>query len=266
METAPPRTGRIVLGLVVPVTVSLAFLADSGFAIGRGWRPFSRLDQGFLGIAALGLVLCGIVLFLRGGRRFLDRRGFHLFAMGLSSVLGWGIGELALALGERVRYEGESRSSFHRHLPGETVFSPGAGVLNGVEGEARYTINSRGVRGSEFPDRGAARRILCIGGSTTECLMLDDLETWPRLVMERLEGAVAEADFWAGDVGVSGFAMPQHLRFLEGADLVDELDDVVLLVGVNDFLHALATVHLARNEEPGWRRDAPERRTRCGGP
>ena len=45
------------------------------------------------------------------------------------------------------------------------------GILPGIEGEWSLLANSQGIRGSEFP-RDQSYKILTIGGSTTECLLL----------------------------------------------------------------------------------------------
>ena len=58
---------------------------------------------------------------------------------------------------------------------------PSADVMPGVTGDAHFIVNSDGFRGDE---RGSAgqRRILALGGSTTECLYLDQDEAWPQVL------------------------------------------------------------------------------------
>jgi hypothetical protein len=61
------------------------------------------------------------------------------------------------------------------------IFRPDPNIMPGVQGESNFIVNSQGVRGDEFsPDDDY--RILAIGGSTTECLYLDQTEAWPYLV------------------------------------------------------------------------------------
>ena len=56
------------------------------------------------------------------------------------------------------------------------VFHPRPGVMPGIQGPSRFTVNSVGLRAREVNgDDGTEYRILAIGGRTTECLYLDDL-------------------------------------------------------------------------------------------
>jgi lysophospholipase L1-like esterase len=71
---------------------------------------------------------------------------------------------------------------------------------------------------------------LCVGGSTTECLYLDQSEAWPALVQAGLAG-----DAWVANAGISGRSTRDHLVQLEHLlPQLEPLDRVVLLVGVND--------------------------------
>jgi lysophospholipase L1-like esterase len=84
-----------------------------------------------------------------------------------------------------------------------------------------------------------AVHILFVGGSTTECLNLDDTETWPHLVMATLNESRTEPRVWAGNVGMSGTTTRNHLQFLERDSLVRQMDCVVVQAGVNDISQAL---------------------------
>jgi hypothetical protein len=55
------------------------------------------------------------------------------------------------------------------------VFKPDPALLPGISGDSRFDVDSDGIRGDEMP-RGDAYRILAVGGSTTECLYLDQEE------------------------------------------------------------------------------------------
>jgi hypothetical protein len=69
------------------------------------------------------------------------------------------------------------------------TFRPDPDVMPGVSGSSHYRINSLGIRGDE-PALGGQYRTLCVGGSTTECLYLDDTETW--VLQERLSRSWGE--------------------------------------------------------------------------
>jgi len=84
-------------------------------------------------------------------------------------------------------------------------------------------------------------RVLCIGGSTTECLYLDDQETWPDLLGDRLAAVRGPESVWVGNVGISGFKARDHLEFAQTSELMNRVDLLVVLVGVNDLLSAVVT-------------------------
>jgi lysophospholipase L1-like esterase len=119
------------------------------------------------------------------------------------------------------------------------IFRPSPKIMPGVSGESRFTVNSQGVRGPELPERSAAYRILCVGGSTTECLYLDDRESWPHLLMEQLNQQRPEKPVWVGNVGRSAYCTTEHLKFIQDSPLVEQMDCVVLLVGYNDLVRLL---------------------------
>jgi len=108
-----------------------------------------------------------------------------------------------------------------------------------VAGQSRVNTNSRGIRGPEFPPRSEAYRILCIGDSVTECFYLDDPQTWPALLMERLNREPDMPAVWVGNVGHSGYNCFHHLHFLKESPLLTEVDCVVLMAGTADAVFAV---------------------------
>jgi len=120
------------------------------------------------------------------------------------------------------------------------TFHPDPAALPGVSGESRLTTNGWGIRGSEFSDKDRYR-ILTVGGSTTECLYLDDSETWPHLLEVRLNGgAFVPGPVWVGNVGKSGHNSSHHVQ--QAAKLIDQyprIDMVLVLAGVNDTMPVL---------------------------
>ncbi|MEW6074592.1 MAG: SGNH/GDSL hydrolase family protein [Planctomycetota bacterium] len=116
------------------------------------------------------------------------------------------------------------------------VFRPAAGVMPGVAGEKRFAASSLRFRGREI-HAGARFRILAIGGSTTECLFLDQDEAWPERVGAILTERGGAGEVWAGNAARSGLSTRDHvvqLRLL--APLLAEIgiDLVVVLAGAND--------------------------------
>ncbi len=114
-----------------------------------------------------------------------------------------------------------------------SILHPNPEILVGISGESRFQINSSGLRGGEFSDD-QKYRILAIGGSTTECLSLDETEVWTRLLQDRLSAA-GGAPVWVGNAGRSGRNTRHHILQLKY--LLPQLprtDAVLILAGVND--------------------------------
>lgn len=129
--------------------------------------------------------------------------------------------------------------------PGLTMtFQPKESALPGISGASRFAINAEGMR-ADAPDRAEAFRILTVGGSTTECLFLDQGEAWPALVQEGL--TTPEKRVIVGSVGKSGHTARQHV--LQLTHLLPQhpgIQAVVLLAGVNDVQQRLGSGVLSR--------------------
>lgn len=118
------------------------------------------------------------------------------------------------------------------------VFRPLPGAMPGVGARARFDVNSQGLRGDELAgDRDLV--VLAIGGSTTECVFLDQDETWPALLQRRLIESGRKA--WVGNAGLSGRTTREHVPQLR--KLLEQFPStrvVVLLIGANDLLTRLS--------------------------
>jgi lysophospholipase L1-like esterase len=106
------------------------------------------------------------------------------------------------------------------------------------------TTNSLGLRADEF-DLEAPRtglRVLALGGSVTECLLLDDAEAWPHRLQENL-AARTPGPVWVGNAGVSGHMTLDYI--VHAKVLVPALrpDVTLVLLGGND-LQAYAEARL----------------------
>lgn len=115
-------------------------------------------------------------------------------------------------------------------------------ALQGVRGPSTLTINDTGMRGDPIRT-GQRYRLLAVGGSTTICTCLDDREAWPHLVQGRVNAVLGEDALWVGNVGRPGHTTAQHVLQVEKLLAQHpEIDAVILLIGINDFvsyLHSL---------------------------
>jgi GDSL-like Lipase/Acylhydrolase family len=230
------QLAKCALGLAAVETLPLLFLADTVLARWRGWQFVSRFEKlAALSVASIA-VLSLVLVLVRKGRRFYQNHWPRLLLLIVavsSSVL---VGELVSRV---VRPEPELEP-FHGHLPdSHWVFHPQHTVLPGVGPEAHFSTNSLGIRGSEVPDDPSVVKVLCLGGSTTECLFLDDTKTWTRQLMLMLSKTLPDERIWVGDMGHAGYSSTMHLRFVETSPIMHIIDDLVILVGFNDLQIAL---------------------------
>ena len=247
-----PR-GNVLLALVGLFIVPGFFLADTLVAVARGWSFDARGNYGnlvtFACLAAMLLTLIVFLLLVSIGppRRALRNNSWGIVVFSISVIVGWFVSEGLLMVIH-------PQPPFHLRAAGtKYILQPDPFTMTNVSGEAVTTINSLGLRGSEPPPRNDAFRILCVGGSTTECYYLDDTETWTTLLAGRL-GEDATVDVWAAAAAISEYAAPHHLRFLEKSPLVDEVDCVVMMVGVNDYLRLLLGFDTGAATPPLWSR------------
>jgi len=208
----------------------LLLLLDTLAALTRGWRPITFLDRVVVLLILACVALTGLALTITKVRHWLGRRRAQLTLLTISFVMIWFLAELGAGLFLQL----EIHKFFHRHKPQtRSVFEPQLEVIPGIYGRSVYTVNSLGLRGPEASQNGQVYRILCIGGSTTECVYLDDTETSPSLLMQALNRSRSRR-VWVGNAGKSAYSTIQHLDFIESWDLVPKMDCLILLVGVND--------------------------------
>lgn len=116
----------------------------------------------------------------------------------------------------------------------DLTFRPSPDLMPGITGESRFKTSSLGLRAEELTSA-HTYRILALGGSTTECLYLDQSETWPQLLQDSINGSEGAPHTWVGNAGMSGRNSRHHvtaLRYLPLASM--KIDTVILLAGVND--------------------------------
>jgi lysophospholipase L1-like esterase len=128
---------------------------------------------------------------------------------------------------------------YYMLFPGTRVFEPDSRFIHGITGPARYEVNPGGFRGRDFGPDSSEFRILLVGGSTTECTLLDVDEHWATIAEKQLKMRDGRA-LWVGNVGRSGLTGRDHaltLKYL--LQQYPRIDMVVVLLGVNNLTVAL---------------------------
>jgi hypothetical protein len=118
-------------------------------------------------------------------------------------------------------------------------FHPSPAVLPGLSPATVFTTNEIGLRGDEY-QADTRYNILAIGGSTTECVYLDDREAWTGLLQAKLnQDSPYQERVWVGNAGKSGQRLLEHLQIFQAVVPRLKTDAVIVLLGVNDFAEYL---------------------------
>lgn len=118
------------------------------------------------------------------------------------------------------------------------IFYPDSTLFHGIKGASLFSINADGVRGQVFKD--GNKRFLCLGGSTTECLYLDDKECWTKLLQDSLSQRFGKP-YQVASIGKSGCTTREnyiHLKYF--LPQLSKQDGVILMVGLNDMMKRLS--------------------------
>ena len=161
--------------------------------------------------------------------------GGRILALLVSLSLTLGLIEVIL----RVAFPAQTR--YYVWPPGtRKALHPDPKHMPGVSGNTHFTVNTQAIRGKELgPD--TEYRVLAIGGSTTECLYLDDPEAWPAMVGQAIPRTADGRPVWIGNVGKAGTYSRDHVvQLAHLAPQLPRLDTVLVLVGVNDLTVTLA--------------------------
>jgi len=240
------RRGPRWLGPLALVAIPIAAIADTLFAQQRGWSADSpMIVHAAFFASALAIALVLLCLLIGPIRRAILARGGQIALLVVGLLIGWVIAEVGLRQVFRL-------PQFHRRSPDLVLtYSPDPFEMYRVSGEdTRATYNSLGIRGSDPPNDPSVTRVLAIGGSTTECLYLDDTETWPALVEQRLNRDAENS--WVGNAGHGDLAIGHHLRFVETEGLPASNDCWLLMVGANDLMRYLLHLDDGHATPPLW--------------
>ena len=108
-----------------------------------------------------------------------------------------------------------------------------------IDSVYHYSVNEFGYRSPSLFSKDRYG-IMTIGGSTTECLGLDDVETWPWLLEGHLKKSSLNQNFTVGNVGVTAFNSFHHVLQVKNLEpQFENIKMILLLVGINDFGRSL---------------------------
>jgi len=130
--------------------------------------------------------------------------------------------------------------------------------LPGMKGVTRWTTNNMGFRGDDLvsPKPADELRVFLIGGSTTECLVLDDDDSLDAVVQRNMQKSVAEpTKVRVYNTGVSGDRSDDHVAILTQRIVHLQPDVIVVFAGINDLRAAIEGhdyLHLPTRARPPW--------------
>jgi lysophospholipase L1-like esterase len=230
-------TSRPIVATVSLWILPVLFLLDTALAAWGRWRPVGQVEYGLLTAFSLWLLTGFLALYPRT-RFALGIRWREIVLLALSTGLSW----LCLELGAHLA-ESHMRPTAPHHTRGENLHNihhPDPTHIRGITGPSHFTTGPNCVRAQTTPEPAQDIRILAIGGSTTECVYLDDSETWPALSQERVTKTRGIEDVWIGNVGISGFYTKDHIRFVADSPLMKGTNVLIVQPGINDLWRFLA--------------------------
>lgn len=229
----PGDGARFAVAVASLLAAPVAVLIDTRLAMSRGWIADSpALAKAAPLLAASALTALAVALAAPAVRRALARQWAQVAAMCSSAIVAWMVFDAAAGSFLPV-------ASFHGRAPNvEYHFQPTSERFFGVTSPAMARYDHRGFRRASGGSAPSAYKVLCVGGSATECLYLDESRAWPALLRGSLEsrlGRPVEIVAAATSEAASG----HHERLLRDQRLLADFDAVVLFVGVGDLMREL---------------------------
>jgi len=228
---------------IPPRVIFWAYWAHTLIPLGFALDSLRAALAGEAAVCEKTVILVGAAwVFIAVGAMGLSHDRFHFLERMAGPLMAFYMVILLIGLLE-IGFRLETRLFNHTPLffkPGSRmVFDFTAWVMPGVSPRVRYTVNALGLRGPLPPPDSNPYRIIAIGGSTTECAALDDSQTWPFLLMQKLNRVEKGRAIWVGNAGVSRMTTVEHLWFLRNRPVLREADLLIFLIGVNDLEAAL---------------------------
>ena len=129
-------------------------------------------------------------------------------------------------------------SAFAPHFAMKVRAEPG---LPGIDGRPRtFSVNNLGYRGDSLamPKPAGEVRVFVVGGSTTECLYLDDSEALSTVLQRRLRALLPGVNVRVYGAGHSGDRSFDHVAMVAHRIAHLQPDVIVVFAGINDLLAA----------------------------
>lgn len=105
--------------------------------------------------------------------------------------------------------------------------------IKGLDSMIQYSANKLGFRGEDQPEGfDKYYSIITIGGSTTECSLLDDSKTWTAQLGNKLRRT--HSKLWINNAGLDGASTYGHAILLDDYVLKLKPNMVIFLIGIND--------------------------------
>jgi lysophospholipase L1-like esterase len=106
-------------------------------------------------------------------------------------------------------------------------------AIKGLSETIRYSTNDLGFRGPSKPKQWDANTsIITVGGSTTECSLLDDDSTWPEQLYKLMHSK--QSNIWINNAGIDGCSTFGHLILMRDYIVKLKPNYVLFMVGIND--------------------------------
>lgn len=106
--------------------------------------------------------------------------------------------------------------------------------VTGISPIAHHTTNKWGFRGDPIPDNiNDYYTILTIGGSTTQCFIIDDKKTWSYVLQDKLRAKYNDMII-VQNAGKDGHTTRAHLIMMQHIVPKVQPNIIIFLVGIND--------------------------------
>jgi hypothetical protein len=218
----------------VHLLIPLALAAGTVLTWPRTGHPGHTVELALAG--SIAWLMAGIAFYFWGRRsvRIAAAVSSYLLIV-FSTLLAVG----ALELSVRLFLRAQHAEYFPR--PANQVFTltTTEHITPGLEGKKTFTTDEFGLRGPAFPRGGKVYKIVTVGGSTTECLYLDDSEEWSHVLMDDLN-AGAGSRAWVANAGVAAHTTVHHLRLMQTLPVFSRINLAIFLTGINDMIYTLA--------------------------